>query len=102
MEVGPSDTSAFQKTCFNGHKKRKQDYASGWRLPYGEEVGFSLFGCVQIRAQRGRLVGWCLPGRKGEVVHPGVPESQCVYRTRFYRVLSVLSLNEIHRIKATD
>jgi hypothetical protein len=43
-----------------------------------------------------------MPAWKGEVVHPGAPESQCVYRIRFYRILSVLSLYEIHRIKATD
>jgi hypothetical protein len=75
--------------------------------PYGEEVSFSLFGCVQTRtglrwgqgawAQRGLVPAW-----KGEVVHPGAPGSQCVYRIRFYRILSVLSLYAIHRTKATD
>jgi hypothetical protein len=42
------------------------------------------------------------PAWKGEVVHPGAPGSQCVYRTRFYRVLSALSLYEVPGIIATD
>jgi hypothetical protein len=41
-------------------------------------------------AQRGLVPAW-----KGEVVHPGAPESQCVYKIRCYRILSVLSLYEI-------
>jgi hypothetical protein len=44
-------------------------------------------------AQRGLDV----PAWKGEVVHSGAPESQCVYRIRFYRILSVLSLYKIDR-----
>jgi hypothetical protein len=40
-----------------------------------------------------------VPAWKGEVVHPGAPGSQCVYRTRCYRILSVLSLYEIGSIK---
>jgi hypothetical protein len=45
-------------------------------------------------AQRGLVPAW-----KGEVVHSGAPESQCVYKVRCYRVLSVLSLYEIDSIK---
>jgi hypothetical protein len=40
-----------------------------------------------------------VPAWKGEAVHPGAPGSQCVYRTRFYRIPSVLSLYEIDRYK---
>jgi hypothetical protein len=72
--------------------------------PYGEEVSFSLFGCVQNRTRlRWRQGAWAqrslVPAWKGEVVHPGARESQCVYKTRCYRILSVLSLYEIDSIK---
>jgi hypothetical protein len=36
-----------------------------------------------------------VPAWKGEVVHPGAPGSQCVYRIRCHRILSVLSLLEL-------
>jgi hypothetical protein len=73
LEVRPSGTSAFQKIYFNGQGKR-QGHASGWRPPpYGEEVSFSLFGCVQNRTSlRWRQGAWAqrglVPAWKGEVV----------------------------------
>jgi hypothetical protein len=36
-----------------------------------------------------------VPAWKGEVVHPGAPESKCVYKIRCHRVLSVLPLLEL-------
>jgi hypothetical protein len=45
-------------------------------------------------AQRGLVPAW-----KGEVVRPGAPGSQCVYKIRCHRILSVLSLYEIDSIK---
>jgi hypothetical protein len=53
----PSGYTAFSTaiwTDFDGFRvygrrgqKLRQDRATVWRLPYGEEVSFSLFGCVQ-------------------------------------------------------
>jgi hypothetical protein len=65
--------------------------------PYGEEVSFSLCGCVQNRTRlRWRQGAWAqrglAPAWKGEVVHPGEPGSQCAYRARFCRVLPAPSL----------
>jgi hypothetical protein len=40
-----------------------------------------------------------VPAWKGEVVHPGAPESQCVYEIRCHRILSVLSLYELNSNK---
>jgi hypothetical protein len=37
-----------------------------------------------------------VPAWKGEVVHPGAPESQCVYKIRCYRILSVRSLYKLN------
>jgi hypothetical protein len=59
---------------------------------------------VQNRTRlRWRQVAWAqrglVPAWKGEVVHPGAPESQCVYKTRCYRILSVLSLYELNSNK---
>jgi hypothetical protein len=86
LGVRPSDTFALQKIqkiFFNGQGK-KQGHASGWRLSCGEEVSFSLFGCPkqdEIEMEAGAWAQWGLvPAWKGEVVHPGAPESQCVYK----------------------
>jgi hypothetical protein len=96
--------SKRSKTDFNGPKEKKQGYASGsWRLPYGkaEERGEGFVVRVRpnqdgIEMEAGGLgpegPGALVPAWKGEVVHPGAPESQCVYRALFYRILSVLSL----------
>jgi hypothetical protein len=60
------------------------------------------FAAGRAAAQPPRAREGLVPAWKGEVVHPGAPESQCAYRGRFYRVLPVLSFYEIHRTKATD
>jgi hypothetical protein len=56
------------------------------------------FFVVWVRPKQDEVemdAGGLVPAWKGEVVHPSAPGSQCVYRTRCYRILSVHSLYEI-------
>jgi hypothetical protein len=108
LEVGPSDTEtpapAFQKiqdrlqrTQGKETRLRKRILAAPLRESRGE--GF----VVRVRPNQDGIEmeagglgpegpGPLVPAWKGEVVHPGAPESQCVYRALFNRILSVLSL----------
>jgi hypothetical protein len=51
IEAGLLGCTTRPRICFNGQEQRQGHRASGWRLPYGKEVRFSLFGCVQNRKQ---------------------------------------------------
>jgi hypothetical protein len=51
IEAGLLGYTARPRICFNGQEQSQGHRASGWRLPYGKEVRFSLFGCVQNRKQ---------------------------------------------------
>jgi hypothetical protein len=101
--VGSSDAPAFQKIYFNGQEKetrpRKRmaaplrgrgEFFVVWVRPKQDEIEME----AGAWGQRGLVPAW-----EGEVVHPGVPESQCVYKTRCYRIWSVPSLYGIDSIK---
>ena len=62
-----------------------------------------MFGCVQNRTRlRWRQVAWAqrglVPAWKGEVVHPGAPESKCVYKIWQFAGSCQCSLYEIDSI----
>jgi hypothetical protein len=78
LHGSPSSYTAFSTaiwTDFDGSRvygrrgqKLRQDRATAGRLPYGEEVSFSLFGCVQDGTGLGYTavgVGLRSPGHAG-------------------------------------